>query len=121
MMPSSLNCDTSEDKDHPFNLRFSGIPEADPDAQVVNTKEQVVDFLKKYLKVSVKPTEIPSARRLGIMKFGQDQPRTILCVLSNIWTIYNERMVLQDAKPVKAFINEDLSPEKKTSYLKPES
>ncbi len=61
MMPSSLNCDTSEDKDHPFKLRFSGIPEADPDAQVVNTKEQVVDFLKTCLKVSVKPTEITSA------------------------------------------------------------
>ncbi len=59
MMAASLS-DTTEDEDHPFNLHFSGFPEADPDVPVVNTKE-VVDFSKTYLKVSVKPTGITSA------------------------------------------------------------
>lgn len=97
-------------------LRISGLPEAEPDNQgVIDTKQQVCDFIKKDMKLIIKQQNIISAHRIGLRKVDQDKPRTILVEFANDWSkteIYNERMSLRKIEGCRVYINENLTKDK---------
>jgi len=96
-----------------FQIRISGVKEADEGTNYIERQTYEINFVKKILKHMKKEFPITDCFRLGKYKAGQSKPRSLLVTFSSVW---DRNLVLQNANSLSTFehtvfLSPALSPE----------